>query len=373
MSAGNARWLSSTENEPSGHGRNCRNNVFSDIRKGSYSGRMSEKHPSRPKRIGLLLFDGITALDAAGPMEAFASARIPDDDRETTQCYELFTIGLSRKEVVAESGLILKPGTTTTECPRLDTLIIPGGRGLREGRINRMVADWIKSRAATTRRIASVCTGIYGLALTGLLDGKTVTTHWRYAADLSRKFPALKVDANALFLNSGRLYTSAGITAGIDLCLALIEEDYGRPTALMVARDLVVFMKRPGGQQQYSEPLRFQFESTDSTMEVAAHIRSHLNRDLSVEALASLAHLSYRQFSRRFKAAFHCSPATYVEAVRLDEACTRLCQTRCNIDQLAASLGFSSDDAFRRAFARRFGVSPSNYRVRFGDQHSSAG
>ena len=334
---------------------------------------MSNKRQPQPKRIGVLLFDGITALDVAGPMEAFASARVPGDERGTTRCYELFTIGLTNKEVLAESGLMLRPCTTLAECPRLDTIIIPGGLGLREGRTSKIVADWVKSRAATTRRIASVCTGIYGLAPTGLLDGKRVTTHWRFADDVSRKFPALKVDANALFLANGHLYTSAGITAGIDLCLALIEEDYGRPAALMVARDLVVFMKRPGGQEQYSEPLRFQFDSTDSTTVVAAHIRSHLNRDLSVNALASLAHLSYRQFSRRFKAAFHCSPAGYVEAVRLDEARTRLCETRCNIDQLAASVGFSSDDAFRRAFERRFGVSPTHYRNRFGAQRPAAG
>src|SRR5271154_2334650 len=334
---------------------------------------MSNKRQPQPKRIGVLLFDGITALDVAGPMEAFASARVPGDERGTTRCYELFTIGLTNKEVLAESGLMLRPCTTIAECPRLDTIIIPGGLGLREGRTSKIVADWVKSRAATTRRIASVCTGIYGLAPTGLLDGKRVTTHWRFADDVSRKLPALKVDANALFLANGHLYTSAGITAGIDLCLALIEEDYGRPAALMVARDLVVFMKRPGGQEQYSEPLRFQFNSTDSTTVVAAHIRSHLNRDLSVNALATLAHLSYRQFSRRFKAAFHCSPAGYVEAVRLDEARTRLCETRCNIDQLAASVGFSSDDAFRRAFERRFGVSPTHSRNRFGAQRPAAG
>ena len=334
---------------------------------------MIGKRQPQPKRIGLLLFDGITALDVAGPMEAFASARLPGDERGATACYELFTIGLTGKDVVAESGLILKPRTTLAECPRLDTLIIPGGRGLREGRTSLVVANWVKSRAATTRRIASVCTGIFGLAPTGLLDGNTVTTHWRYADHLSRQFPALKVEADALFLNHGRIYTSAGITAGIDLCLALIEEDYGRPAALMVARELVVFMKRPGGQEQYSEPLRFQVDSTDSTTLVAAHIRSHLNRDLSVNTLASLAHLSYRQFSRRFKAAFHCSPAAYVEAVRLDEARTRLCETRCNINQLAASVGFASDDAFRRAFERRFGVSPGHYRSRFGAQRSAAG
>jgi transcriptional regulator GlxA family with amidase domain len=315
-----------------------------------------------------VLFDGITALDVAGPMEAFASARIPGS--ESSACYDLKAVGVTRKSVVAESGLILTPSTTMADCPPLDTIILPGGSGLREARINRVIAEWIKSRAAATRRIASVCTGIYGLAPTGLLDGKTVTTHWKYAADVAHRFPALKVDANALFLNHGKLYTAAGVTAGIDLCLALIEEDYGRPAALMAARELVVFMKRPGGQQQYSEPLRFQIESTDPTMEVVAHIRSHLDRDLSVEALASLANLSYRQFSRKFKAAFHCSPAAYVETVRLDEACRRLCETRCNIDQLAASLGFGSDDAFRRVFERRFGVSPGNYRNRFGAQLS---
>jgi transcriptional regulator GlxA family with amidase domain len=319
-----------------------------------------------------LLFDGVTALDVAGPMEAFIAARLPGHEIKTTICYELLTIGLTNKSVLAESGLILKPSTTLALCPPLDTLIIPGGRGLREPRTNRVVAAWIKSRAATTRRIASVCTGIYGLAPTGLLDGATVTTHWRFTEDLARKFPALKVDANALFLCDGHIYTSAGITAGIDLSLALIEEDYGRLSALRAARELVVFMKRPGGQEQYSEPLQFQVESTDRITEVAAYIRSHLNCDLSVNTLASFARLSTRQFGRRFKAVFKCSPAAYVEAVRLDEARTRLCDTRSNIEQLAGSLGFSSDDAFRRPFEKRFGVSPSNYRSRFGHRLAQA-
>jgi transcriptional regulator GlxA family with amidase domain len=329
---------------------------------------MGEKPPSRPQRIGILLFDGITALDAAGPIEAFATATVSSEERGKRRCYELVTIGLTKKEVVAESGLILKPSTTLTECPRLDTLIIPGGRGLREPRTNKVISDWIKGRASITRRIASVCTGIFGLAPTGLLNDKVVTTHWRFVEDLSRSFPTLKVNANALFLGDGHIYTSAGITAGIDLCLALIEEDYGRAAALTVARELVVFMKRPGGQEQYSEPLQFQIESTDSTAEVATYIRSNLNKNLSVRALAKIAHLSERQFGRRFSAAFQSSPAAYVEAIRLDAARGRLCESRCNIDRLAASVGFGSDDAFRRAFVRRFGVSPSNYRTRFGEQ-----
>ena len=316
-----------------------------------------------------MLFDGINALDVVGPMDAFATACVPNNGRSKRSCYELLTIGLTKKEVAAESGLILRPGTTLATCPKLDTLIIPGGRGLREARTNRTVAKWIESRAATTRRMVSVCTGIFGLAPTGLLDNKTVTTHWRFAEDLSRRFPAVKVDANALFLRDGHIYTSAGITAGIDLSLALIEEDFGRAAALTVARELVVFMKRPGGQEQYSEPLQFQIESTDRTHEVVAYIRSNLKKDLSVGVLASFAHLSPRQFSRKFTAAFHSSPAAYVEGIRLDEARERLCETQCNIDQLAASVGFSSDDAFRRAFVRRFGVSPSNYRTRFGERH----
>jgi transcriptional regulator GlxA family with amidase domain len=326
---------------------------------------MSRPRVAAPKRIGFLLFNDVTALDVAGPMEAFASARIPGKTRDAPG-YELLTIGLTSEEVRAESGLLLKPATTLAECPALDTLIIPGGRGLREGNTNVTVARWIKGRAAKLRRIASVCTGIFGLAATQLLDGQIVTTHWRYAAELAQRFPLLTVDANALYLRQGKLYTSAGVTAGIDLSLALIEEDYGRAAALMVARELVVFMKRPGGQRQYSEPLRFQSESTDRTAEIAAYIRSNFDGDLSVSALATRTHLSYRQFSRRFRVAFGCSPAAYVEALRLEEACTRLCETGCRIEHVAGALGFGSDDAFRRAFERRFGVAPGTYRARFG-------
>jgi len=326
---------------------------------------MSQKTPQQPRRIGFLLFNGITALDAIGPMDAFATARIEDNGRPNS-CYKLITIGVTREEVVAESGLILRPMTTLAECPRLDTLLIPGGQGLREAGTNAAISGWIKSRVRTTRRIATVCTGIYGLAPTGLLDGRRVTTHWAFARDVARQFPALRVDANALFLKDGQFYTSAGVTAGIDLSLSLIEEDFGQTIALAVARELVVHMKRSGGQEQYSEPLRFQVASKDSTTEVVSYIQAHLDRDLSVPALAKIAHLSERQFGRQFKSVFQTSPAAFVEAVRLDESRTRLCETRCSINQLAASVGFSSDDSFRRAFERRFGVSPTDYRARFG-------
>jgi transcriptional regulator GlxA family with amidase domain len=332
-----------------------------------YISTMDIQRDFRPKRVGFIIYEGITALDVAGPMEAFASAKVP---QSKSRCYELTTIGVTNRAVVSESGLVLKPQVSMAECPKLDTLIIPGGRGLRASTTNRLVAEWIRRRAKSVRRIASVCTGIYGLAPTGLLDGKAVTTHWRFAEDVAARFPALKVKPNALFLSAGAMHTSAGITAGIDLCLALIEQDYGRAAALAVARELVMFVKRSGGQEQYSEPLQFQVESTDVLAEVAAYIYSHLDRDLSVEALAGVACLSYRQFSRRFKAIFNASPAAYVEATRLDEARTRLSETDCNIGKLAESIGFASDDAFRRAFERKFGVTPSGYRSRFGSEPS---
>jgi transcriptional regulator GlxA family with amidase domain len=323
---------------------------------------------TRTVAIGFLFFDGITALDVVGPMDAFTTARIENGQGEPRICYEPITIGITGKEITAESGLMLRPMTTLAACPRLDTLIIPGGRGLRETKTNAAICTWILSKVKVTRRIATVCTGIYGLAPTGLLDGRRVTTHWGFARDVARQFPALRVEPNALFLKDGQFYTSAGVTAGIALSLALIEEDFGTTIALAVARELVVHMKRSGGQEQYSEPLKFQIASTNSTTEVASYIQAHLDHDLSVPALAKIARLSERQFGRQFKSAFRTSPAAFVENVRLDESRRRLCETRCSINQLADSDGFASDDAFRRAFERRFGISPTEYRVRFDTQ-----
>lgn len=187
---------------------------------------------------------------------------------------------------MAESGIVLQPRTTLRTGPKLDTIIIPGGAGLRRAETNRAVARWIEKEAEKARRLVSMGTGIYALAATGLLDGRRVTTHWRFAADVARRFPHLHVKPHALFIQDGKFYTSAGVTAGIDLALALIEEDLGRKTALRVARDLVVFLKRPGGQHPYSEPLRFQTMTTDRLAELASWIAANLRRDLSVPALA---------------------------------------------------------------------------------------
>ena len=313
-------------------------------------------------RIGILGFENVAALDLIGPLEAFAAANL---DGTQTQRYETSIIGITARPFVSESGVVLQPHRTLSSRYDVDTLIIPGGKGLREAAINRRVANWVARRAATLRRIASVCTGIYGLAPTGLLNRRHVATHWRFTQDLARRFPALRVDSDALFRKDGKFYTSAGITAGIDLALALIEEDYGPRVALAAARELVVYLKRAGGQAQYSEPLQFQIESADSFSDLAAWILGHLDCDLSVAVLARRVYLCERHFNRRFKSAFHRTPAAFVEDLRLSEARRRLSAPLASVDRIAASLGFRSADVFRRAFGRRFGIAPSEYHRRF--------
>ena len=305
----------------------------------------------------------MVAIDLAGPADAFAVANDAENDPKPS--YEILIIGSSSQPFVSESGLIFKPQRTFKTAPSLDTLIIPGGSGIRKPVINRSVSAFVKARAGSTRRIASVCTGIYGLAATGLLAEREVTTHWHHADNVARRFPDLKVNGNAIFIKDGQFYTSGGATAGIDLALSLIEEDYGQQVSLAVARELVVYLKRSGGQEQYSEPLQFQAESVSRFTELTTWIPTHLNEDLSVEVLAGRACLCPRHFSRRFKADLGTSPADFVERLRLDEARRRLSNEDNSIGNVGLSVGFKSADAFRRAFERRLGVSPSDYRRRF--------
>jgi transcriptional regulator GlxA family with amidase domain len=327
----------------------------------------------KPRRIGIVGFDQVDALDLVGPAEAFASAQVFDARGNPGPAYEVVILGLTNSRFVAESGIVFQPRTTLRAAPRLDTIIIPGGAGLRRAETNRAVTRWIEDRAGNTRRLVSICTGIYALAASGLLDGRRVTTHWRFAADVARRFPNLQVQPNALFIRDGNFYTSAGVTAGIDLALALIEEDLGRKAALRVARDLVVYLKRPGGQDQYSEPLRFQTMATDRLAELASWIATNPQRDLSITVLADRACLSPRHFIRRFKAAFGQSPGAFVQDRRLDEARRRLTAENISIDAIAASVGFQSTDAFRRAFRHRFRITPTRYRRNFGFDGKPAG
>lgn len=323
-----------------------------------------------PRRVGILVYDGVTALDVVGPGDAFASALRParKPDAEPESAYEVVTIGVGQRRCRAESGLLLHAHCALAEAPALDTLVIPGGSGLRRPPINDRVADWIRRRARRVRRVASICTGIYGLAATGLLDGRRVTTHWRHAEAVAARFPRLDMQPNAIFVKDGRFYTSAGVTAGIDLSLSLIEEDLGARVALEVARELVVYLHRAGGQDQFSEPLRFQAATPDRFSELVAFVSAHLDADLSVEALARRVGVSPRQLTRQCNQALGCSPAALVKRVRLDEAKARLLRSSATVDLVASSLGFASADVFRRAFEKRFGVNPSAFRARFGSR-----
>jgi len=314
-------------------------------------------------RIGILGYDDVNALDIVGPAEAFSSAR--RDDGSGKRYYDVAIIGLTKHRFVAESGIVFHPAATIDSALKLDTLIIPGGRGLRETETNRKVAIWLGEKAKQTRRVASVCTGLYGLAATGMLDGRRATTHWRFIADAARRFPKLRMEANALFVKDGKFYSSAGVSAGIDLALAMIEEDFGSKIALAVAREMVVYLKRSGGQEQFSEPLKFQTDAADRFADLVAWMTNNPTENMSVDSLARRASLSPRQFFRRFKEVFGSSPAMFVETLRLNEARRRLTQPDASIKSVAQSVGFNGPDSFRRAFTRRFRVAPSTFHRNF--------
>jgi transcriptional regulator GlxA family with amidase domain len=316
------------------------------------------------RRIGMIVYDRAQALDVVGPLDAFADANAVVEKRAPP--YELVVLAPRKQPVTMASGLRLIPNASLAEAPPLDTIIVPGGAGVRlNTSLRAEIATWLSRRARRIRRVTSVCTGIYALAEAGLLDGLEATTHWAYEADVRARWPQIKLDANAIYVKSGRFYTSAGITAGIDLALAMIEEDLGNSIALKVARHLVVYVKRSGGQLQYSEPLRLQESGGGKLSDTVSWMLEHLNGDLSVETLAERANLSPRHFARKFKATFNATPADFVEALRLDHARWLLANEDSPIEELAATVGYGSDDAFRRAFARRFGTVPSYYRRRF--------
>jgi transcriptional regulator GlxA family with amidase domain len=318
-----------------------------------------------PKHVAIIGYEDMMSLDLTGPLEAFASAHIKNAKGTYEPCYKVTIAALGAKSFCSESGLRMTAACSLSSLRRVDTLIIPGGRAMRDAVISAKLSGWIQQSSRDIRRIATVCTGIYGLAPTGLLNGCRVTTHWMFCRDLATRYPKIKVEADALYIRQGKFYTSAGVTAGIDLSLALIEEDFGPQVALAVARELVVYLKRPGGQEQYSEPLKFQAQASSRFADLAPWMVAHLERDLSVERLAEQVCLCPRQFSRRFKQEFNSAPAAFVQRLRLDEARKRLSEAESSVEAVARSVGFQDTDSFRRAFVKRFGVAPSIFRGRF--------
>jgi transcriptional regulator GlxA family with amidase domain len=326
------------------------------------------------RTVLIVLFDEVQSLDVTGPLEVFASAR--SDGRPA---YQVRTASLGGGLVRTSSGLAITPDGDLADLGDLgdpeepgepkgmafppDLLIVPGGRGAR--RRPPELVDWLRRNAPAAQRVASVCTGAFLLAEAGLLDGRRVTTHWSRCDHLRREYPAVEVDPEPIFIMDGRIATSAGVTAGIDLALALVEDDLGRDVALAVARALVVFLRRPGNQAQFSAQLSAQVAQRAPLRDVQQWITEHPADDLTVEVLASRASLSPRQFARAFAAEVGMTPGRYVERVRLETARRHLEDSAAGLEQTARACGYRTTEAMRRAFTEALGVSPAEYRRRF--------
>ncbi|MGE5208506.1 MAG: GlxA family transcriptional regulator [Alphaproteobacteria bacterium] len=317
------------------------------------------------KRIGVLGFDGVTAAHLAAPADAFAAATLHSGYGDRIPCYQTYIIGLGPESFRAESGMVFRPHETLQTAHKLDTIIVPGGKGLREREISDRISDWLLQRAHATRRFAAISTGIYGVAPTGLLDGREVTTHWRFSGDVTQRFPKLRVDHKRPLVKDGAFYTSNSLSAAIDLSLSLIEEDYGSCVALAVAEELGVPVMHRNGQEALSKPLKFDSQPTDRFAELVPWIMRNLNGDLSVNNLARRACMSPSHFSRAFKSIIGSAPAEFVETLRMNEVKRRLSIPKRTLDAVAASVGFSDGQAFRRAFERRFGAKPRSYLKNF--------
>jgi transcriptional regulator GlxA family with amidase domain len=264
------------------------------------------------------------------------------------------------------SGISLVPARTLRGVRgELDTLLVAGGAGVARAERDEALIRWLRAAASRSRRVASVCTGAFLLARAGLLDGRRATTHWASCAELARRYPATDVQHDAIFVRDADVWSSAGVTAGMDLALALVEEDAGREVALEVARWLVLFVQRPGGQSQFSVQLAAQTAERDPVRELQAWIAEHPDRDLSVAALAARTCMSARNFARVFHREVGMTPAAYVQAVRVERAQRELEATTATIDQIARRCGFGTPETMRRAFQRRLGVGPGDYRARF--------
>ncbi|MEU5182439.1 GlxA family transcriptional regulator [Streptomyces longwoodensis] len=312
-----------------------------------------------PQRTVLLvLFDGVQSLDVTGPLEVFAGA-----ERQTPGTYRIRTASLDGAPVRTSSGLTLVPDGSLTGARDPHTLLVPGGEGTRAP--DPELTAWLRAHGPRARRLVSVCTGAILLAGAGLLDGRRVTTHWSYCAKLARDHPSVTVEPDPVYVRDGHVATSAGVTAGIDLALALVEEDLDRDTALTVARHLVVFLRRPGNQAQFSAQLAAQTARRDPLREVQRWITEHPADDLSVEALAARARLSPRHFARAFRDETGTTPGRYVDRVRLEHARRLLEDTADGVEEVSRASGYGTPEAMRRAFVKALGTPPAEYRRRF--------
>jgi transcriptional regulator GlxA family with amidase domain len=322
----------------------------------------------RPRRIVVVTYPAAQILDVTGPIEVFArTARwLTERGLRSDPAYAIELVAPQAGPVATTSGvaLVAQRALATVRGP-VDTLLVAGGLGAREAARSEAVVAFLRRMAPRVRRLASVCTGALLLAEAGLLDGRRATTHWAYCDELARLHPKVTVEPDPIFVRDGRVWTSAGVTAGMDLALALVEEDHGREIALDVARQLVLFLKRPGGQSQFSAQLAVQAAEREPLRELQAWIADHPGAELGVDRLARRAAMSPRHFARVFARETGVTPGRFIERVRIEAARRRLEESSEGVEEVAAACGFGSTEVMRRAFLRVVRVSPAAYRSRF--------
>ncbi len=323
------------------------------------------KTDTTPIRVVIVLFPRTKLLDVTGPLQVFNDAKHPDG----SAVYEITLASEHGGLVETDAGVPLPSITLAAAAARpIDTLLVSGGRSALEAAGSAALLAFLRDQSGKLRRLGSICLGAFILAAAGLLDGCEATTHWEYTDRLGAAHPATTVRPDAIFVSNGRIWTSAGVSTGIDMALAMVEEDLGRKVALDLARDLVLYLKRPGGQAQFSGELQRQSRDAAGRFDrLHAYMREHAAGDLSVPGLARVMAMSPRHFARVYAQETGVSPAKAVEAVRLDHARDLLEESALPIQRIAVRTGFGDDERLRRAFLRRYGVAPGEYRMRFGN------
>ncbi len=314
-------------------------------------------------RIAILAIPGVQMIDVAGPMDVFSEAnRLVGDPT----AYDVKIIGLTKDMVQAANGMWFLPDASIKcNLGDVDTVLIAGSPAIRRYEDNKDLVDWLIRYSTKARRLASVCTGAFLLAHAGLLNGRRATTHWNSTTRLAKTFPEINVDPNSIYVRDGQIYTTAGVSASMDLALALVEEDHGRSTSLKIAKELILYLKRPGGQSQFSMQLAAQVAESSPIGDTQDWVLDNLPKDLGVEALAMRMGMSVRNFARLFKQATGVTPGDYVEAARVEAARRILEEGDTPLKMVAGMCGFGDQAGLRRAFMRRLKVTPAEYRQTF--------
>lgn len=326
----------------------------------------------KTRSIVVLAYDNVLLLDVASTVQAFSTYNTLLASPQQP-AYSVRVVSPSGGLIQTSAGVpIMSEPLPELRDTEIDTLMVSGGIGRHAAIKDPRMLDWLRTAAAQARRVCSVCSGAFILAAAGLLARRRVVTHWKYCDDLRQAYPDLQVEDDALFVHDGKFWTSAGVTAGIDLTLALLKEDHGHARTMEVARHMVVFMKRPGGQSQFSQLLAGQSSGREEFGDLIEWISEHLGDPLDVERLAERAHMSPRHFTRVFRQQMHCPPAKFVERMRIETARRLLEETPMQVAMVAEHCGFGDEERMRRAFLRQLKVSPSGYRERFRDSSSSA-